>query len=89
MAPKESIKKFDSSRTRLYSIRVTHTQHTFLKTKLDNKASALVRVLLNMYLNGRIPEADLLLEHEVARATEAQKIHNGINISRLKLKGPK
>jgi hypothetical protein len=43
------------------------------------KASALVRVLLEMYFNGKIPEVDLFLKHEVKLAKEYVNLHNGKN----------
>lgn len=83
MASSGSKRKFDSSRTRLTAFRISHTHHGLLNDpKFKSRSSALVRVLLGMYFNGRIPEADLLLEHEIKRATEAVSKHNGVNVKK-------
>jgi hypothetical protein len=59
-------------KTRGIGIRVTTTQYALLNTpKYKNKSSALTRVLLSLFFNGRIPEAASLLELEISRAKEA------------------
>lgn len=54
-----------SSKTVARAFRITHTQHNLLETSLyKDKASAIVRVLLQLYFNKRIPGVDSLIEAE-------------------------
>jgi hypothetical protein len=55
-----------SSRTRTRGFRITHTQDSLLNSpSIGNKASAIVRVLLTLYFNKKIPGIDLLVEAEL------------------------
>jgi hypothetical protein len=77
-----------SQKTRPLTVRVTLTQYALLNTpKYSRKSSALIRVLLSLFFNGRIKEADQLLAQEVVRAFDAINAHNGFNtVSKVKEK---
>jgi hypothetical protein len=57
--------KARNSRTRVKGFRITHTQFALLETPPHKeKAGAIIRVLLQLYFNKRIPGIDALIKAE-------------------------
>jgi hypothetical protein len=57
--------KDTSSRTQTRTFRITNTQYNLLNTAPHKtRASAIVRVLLALYFNKKIPNIDLLIKAE-------------------------
>ena len=69
-----------SSKTKVYSLRVSNTHYALLNTeRMSGRASALIRVLLSLYFNGKLKWVEPLLEEEVASAITEQGKHIGFN----------
>lgn len=66
--------KTTSSRTVPRTFRISHTQSILLANpKIKTKASAIIRVLLQLYFNKRITGVDLLIENELKATEQAMK----------------
>ena len=60
-------------KTRGIGIRLSQTHYYLLQSpKYKGKGSALVRVLLALFFNGKIPDVNALFEEEVLRAEKAE-----------------
>jgi len=66
-----------SNKSELLTARISKTQHFLLrKMRATNKLSPLIRVLLSLYLNGRLAAFNIeaAIAEEVARSTPPSKL---------------
>lgn len=65
---------YKNSKTTSRGFRITHTQNYLLnrEQRKGDRASAIIRVLLDLYFAKRVVDADVLIEAEVDKATKAK-----------------
>lgn len=65
---------YKNSKTTSRGFRITHTQNYLLsrEQRKGDRASAIIRVLLDLYFGGRISEAEVLVQAELEKATKAK-----------------
>jgi hypothetical protein len=74
-----------SSKTKVWAVRITHTQYALMNSsKMMGRQSALARVLLSLYFNGKLNWIEPLISDEIKQANIEQKKHIGLKVERDK-----